>query len=311
MGYAGPLRRNPLFWPYFALICVYVFWGTTYLGIRMALETFPPLTLMAVRFMLSGSIMLIGAKLLGVELPRGRELRMTALYGIMMLGGGNGCLVFAEMWIPSGLAALFITTSPFWMVGLEHLMPGGEKLHAPTLIGIGIGFAGVLVLVAPAAFGAPVGPGMIRGFLVLQLGCILWVTASLLQRRFPNKAHPVVGGAVHQFATGLFYSLIAPFEGRSADWSLRGMLPVFYLVVFGSIIGFSAYVFALEKLPVAIVSTYNYVNPIVAVFLGWLFYREPFGLREAMAMVMIFVGVAAVKYYSRGPTRTIVLERTK
>jgi drug/metabolite transporter (DMT)-like permease len=283
-----------------ALLAVYFFWGTTYLAIRMALESFPPLLLICLRFLLSGTILLIAAILMHAHLPRGRELRMTALYGLIAIGGGNGCLVFAEQWIPSGLAELFVTTGPFWMVGIEHLLPRGERLHLPTLAGIAVGFTGVLILVAPAAFGSPLGPDIVKGFLVLQLGSIFWMTGSLLQRRYPTRAHPVVGGAIQQLATGLAFAIpAAVIPEHAVEWSNRGVLALLYLVVFGSIVGYSAYVYALEKLPIAVLSTYTYVNPVVAVSLGWLFYREPFGLRQTAAMVMIFLGVALVKYWSK------------
>lgn len=279
---------------------MYFFWGTTYLAIRMALESFPPLLLISLRFLLSGGILLIGAKLVGAALPRGRELWMTVFYGIILLGGGNGALVFAEQWIPSGLAALFITTGPFWMVGIEHLLPGGERLHLPTLVGIGVGFTGALVLVAPAATGSPFGPELLKGFIVLQLGTLCWVTGSLLYRRYPTTTHPVVSGAIQQLATGLLVGVPALLVGEHpVEWAGRGVVALFYLVIFGSIVGYSAYVYALDKFPVAIVSTYTYVNPVVAVFLGWLFYREPFGAREAVAMVLIFLGVAWVQYWAK------------
>src|SRR5947209_14060751 len=148
------MAKHPQFRAYLALIAVYFFWGTTYLAIRVALESFPPLVLIAGRFTLSGLIMLIGAKLSGAVLPRGRELWITGLYGVIVLGGGNGCLVFAEQTVPSGLAALLLVTGPFWMVGLEAAFPGGEKLHLPTIAGIVVGCLGVVMLVAPTGAGA-------------------------------------------------------------------------------------------------------------------------------------------------------------
>src|SRR5688572_17043693 len=175
----------------------------------MALESFPPLALVSVRFIASGVIMLAAIRLWGIQLPRGRELWLTAFYGIVILGGGNGCLVFAEQWVPSGTAALFITTSPFWMVGLEAALPGGARLHMPTMAGILIGFLGVLILVAPAAMHSPAGPELLRGFIVLQLGSLCWCLGSLLQRRQPTKAHPVVGGAIQQLATGIAFLPLA------------------------------------------------------------------------------------------------------
>ena len=293
------MSSHPQFKAYLALFSVYFFWGTTYLGIRMALESFPPLTLISARFLASGAIMLAVLKLFGSKIPRGRELWLTALYGIIILGGGNGCLVYAEQWIPSGTAALFITTSPFWMVGLETLLPGGARLHLPTMSGILIGFTGVLILIAPAAMHSPAGAELVKGFLVLQFGCLCWCLGSLLQRRQPTQAHPFVSGAIQQLATGLaFLPLALVVPEHPVHWSARGVWAVAYLVVFGSIVGYSAFIYILEHLPVPVVSTYTYVNPVVAVFLGWLFYSEPFGRRELLAMAAVFTGVAIVKYFS-------------
>ncbi|MGC8881189.1 MAG: EamA family transporter [Bryobacteraceae bacterium] len=290
------MRRSPQFWAYVALISVCFFWGTTYLGIRMALEMWPPMTLVAVRFLLSGSILLLGATALGAELPRGRELALTALYGVVILGLGNGALVLAETWIPSGMAALIITVSPFWMVGLNALLPPREPLHGPTLAGMLIGLLGVGLLVGPGVLaGGATGAAMIQGALVLQAGCASWSLGSLLQKRLPAKAHPIVAGGVQQLAAGLAFVPLALLFPGEIHFSPRGLAALLYLVTFGSIVGYSSYVVALERLPVAVVSLYNYVNPVVAVILGWVFYREPFGWREALAMAVIFTGVGIVK----------------
>jgi drug/metabolite transporter (DMT)-like permease len=134
-----------------------------------------------------------------------------------------------------------------------------------------------------------------KGFLVLQLGMLGWNSGSLIQRSMPTRAHPIVGGAVQQLAAGLACAPWALIAGGQVHWSARGVGALAYLVVFGSIVGYSAFVFAMDRLPVAIVSLYNYVNPVVAVLLGYLIYGEPFGSREAFAMLIIFLGVAVVK----------------
>ncbi len=276
-----------------------LFWGTTYLAIRMALESFPPLILVASRFLTSGAIMLVVAAMLKAHIPRGRELWLTALNGVVVLGLGNAALTYAEVWVASGLAALFVTTSPFWMVGIEAALPGGERLHWPVLGAMAVGFAGAALLVGPGALAGGMSSNAVKGFLVLQFGCLCWALGSILQRRQTAKAHPVVSGAVQQLAAGLAFLLPAIFvREHPVQWSVRGVGAVLYLVVFGSIVGYSAYIYAMDKLPVAIVSIYTYVNPIVAVALGWVFYREPFGPRETAAMAIIFAGVAMVKRYA-------------
>jgi drug/metabolite transporter (DMT)-like permease len=294
------MRSHPHFQAYLALAAVCFFWGTTYLGIRMALESLPPLMLVGLRYTISGTALLLVAFFAKAHLPSGRELWYTALYGVIIIGIGNGCLAFAEVWIPSGLAALFVTTSPFWMVGMEALIPGGERLHAPTLLGMLVGLAGTALLVAPNAIQQGFTGPSLRGFLLLQLGCCGWAFGSILQRRHVTKAHPVVSGAVQQLATGLVF--LGPAfltKTQPIQWTSRSIGAVMYLVTFGSVVGYSAYLYALDKLPVSVVSIYNYVNPVVAVFLGWLFYRERIGFREIVSMLVIFAGVALVKRYGR------------
>ncbi len=297
------MRRHPLFKPYLALIAICFFWGTTYLAIRIGLESFPPLAMVSARFLLSGSLMLAGALAARARLPRGRELLLTALNGVLILGVGNSCLTFAELWIPSGLAALIITASPLWMVGIDALLPGGERLRAAAMAGILVGGAGAVLLVAPRGVGQA-GTALLWGaFFLLQLANFSWSLGSIRQRRMQGLAHPIISGAVQQLAAGLAcLPLVLLERGQPVHWQLRGIAAVLYLVVFGSIVGYSAYVYALDKLPVALVSIYTYVNPIVAVFLGWLFYREPFGWTDAGGMAVIFLGVAVVKRYSPAPT---------
>jgi drug/metabolite transporter (DMT)-like permease len=292
------LPRTPLSKPYVALAAVCFFWGTTYLGIRMSLETFPPLMLITVRYLISGSVLLLFAKSRGLYIPRGRELAAACFSGFLTLGIGNGALVFAEVLIPSGIAGLIVSFSPFWIVGAEALLPGGERLHAPTLAGMFVGLAGAALLFTPDPGTHGFNSALLSGFLILQIGMVGWAFGSIYQRRKAGKAHPVVAGGVQQLAAAL---VLLPFllaiPQPPVHWSTRGVSALLYLVIFGSLVGYSAY--AMDRLPVAIVSIYPYANATVAVFLGWLFYREPFGPRELLAMAIIFAGVAIVKKYSR------------
>ena len=296
------MPRHPHFQAYLALAAVCIFWGTTYLGIRIALESMLPPVLLAVRYTISGTILLAVAYFMKAHLPSGRELWYTALYGVIIIGTGTGCLVYAEQWVPSGLASVFITVSPFWMIGVEALIPRGARLHGPTIAGMFVGLAGTILLVAPDAMREGFGGPILQGFLLLQIGCAGWALGSILQRRHQTKAHPVVSGAVQQLATGLAFVIPAIFaRPHPSTWSARSVGAVAYLVMFGSIVGYSAYIFVLDRLPVSVVSIYNYINPIIAVFLGWLFFREHFGAQEVIAMLIIFAGVALVKRYSRPP----------
>lgn len=280
---------------YAALIAVWVFWGTTYLAIRIALENLPPAFVICSRFLISGSLLLIFARLKGAHLPRGRELRVACVSGLLTLGLGTGGLVFAEVMMPSGLASLFITISPFWMIGLDALA-GGEPLRRRTVLGMLVGFAGTVLLLTPGATGDFVTRPILIGSAILQVGLVGWTVGSLYQRSQPSLAHPIVTGAVQQLTAGIVYLPVALLlRSQPTVLTTRGVLAILYLVVFGSIIAYSAYVYTMERLPVAIASLYSYFNAAVAVFLGWLLLREPFGWREFSGMLIIFAGVAIVK----------------
>lgn len=264
----------------------------------MSLEMFPPLALVSLRYVLSGGLLVGFALARGMHLPRGRELAVACVSGFLTLGIGNGALVISETMVPSGIAGLIVSISPFWMVGTEALFPGGERLHAPTIGGMAVGLVGAALLITPEGVHG-IDRALLIGFLILQLGMAGWSVGSIYQRRQTGKTHPAIAGGVQQLAAGL---ILAPFalgirEGPIHP-SARGVLALLYLVFFGSIVGYSAYMYALDRLPVAVVSVYPYVNAIVAVALGWLFYREPFGGREAVAMVIIFGSVWAVKRFS-------------
>lgn len=268
----------------------------------MALEVFPPALLMGTRYTLSGGILLAAAWLRGAYLPRGRELAEIAATGLATIGAGTGMLVYAETWIPSGLAAVFIAMSPFWMTGIEALWPGGARLRGPVLAGLGVGMAGTILLVSQSASSGAHPREVITGFLLLQIGCAGWALGSIARRRVETKAHPVVTGAVQQFATGVVYLVPALlFGGHHIHPEFRGFAATAYLVLVGSVAGYSAYAYALDRLPVSLVSMYTYVNPVIAVFLGWLIYSEPFGWRETVAVLVIFLGVAMVKRHEGRP----------
>ncbi len=293
-----------------------IFWGTTYLGFRIALDDLGPATIVCIRNFISGAVLVSWGYWKRKEFPRGRDLWLTGAYGILTIGIGNGTLAVAELWTPSGLASLFITTGPFLYAGMDAVMPGGEKLHGPTILGLSVGFLGVIGLVAPAAWTLVTGGdfssggGIVLGFLVLQFSGVCWALGSLLQRNRKVRVHPFVVAGVQQVATGIAFILPAVFEPKDAVWSSSAMGAVLYLAIFGGIVGYGCYMTALNQLPLAIVSICTYVNPVVAVFLGWLVYREAFGVREAAAMAVIFIGVwmvrrasvAAQKFRSNGGT---------
>lgn len=290
---------------YLAMASVSFFWGTTYLGIRVALESLPPLVLVPLRFCLSGSIMLLAARLMGQTFPRRNEWLWSMFHGVMMLGVGNMCLSVSELYIPSSFAALILAASPFWLIGIEAMMPGGERLRASTIAGLLLGVAGVALLLVPNMMKSGFSGNLWTGFLILQIGSLSWNLGSILQRRHESRAHHLVNAAFQQMGAGLIYVLPALLlPHKQVVWNAKGIGAVAYLVVFGSIVGYSSYIYALNHLPVAFVSVYTYINVIVAAILGWIFYREPFGWTETAAMLVIFSGVAAVKRFS-SPSRAL------
>ena len=287
-------RSDPL--AYAALATVCILWGTTYLGIRISLESLPPLYLIAIRYTISGGILVLGAKLFRVRLPSRSELWRTGLCGAICIGIGNGFLAIAELKVPSGTAALFYTTCPFWMVGIDALLPRGHKPRASTLAGLAIGLLGVLLLVLPPAWHEGWTGATVTGFGLLQISALGWTFGALLQRRVRTGSPPVVTGGIQQLAAGLVMFLpAAVFETAPHAITTRSLLAIVYLVIFGSLIGFTAFIHSMARLPVALVSIYLFVNPIVAVFLGWFFFREPFGWTAFWAMLVVFAGIAVVK----------------
>ena len=297
--------QHPHFTAYVALGCVCFFWGTTYLAIRIGVESISPSTLMCARYLASGLLLVAGARWKGAVFPEAREMRRTALYGLITIGLGTGSLAFSEQWVPSGLASLFVATQPFWLVGAEAMGAGGahrERLSKQAVAGMLAGLIGVAYLVAPGiAREATLGRrDMLNAFLLLQFGGVMWSIGSIGQRRLVTRAHPFVNGGVQQLATGVVFLAIAALDGQPSHWTRGAIAAVAYLAVFGGVVGYSSYIFAMDRLPVAIVSVYTYINPIVAVALGWMFLREPLGWREVIAMAVIFAGVAMVKGISRG-----------
>lgn len=292
------MSTKSLYPAYLALIAICFFWGTVYLGIRIAIEYFPPMILMGGRFFVAGVAILLVSAAFKAHMPSWREFLATSFYGVITLGLGIGTLAFAMQWIPSGLAAMLTTTSPFWMVGFEAMLPGGEKPNLLTIGGMCVGLLGVLLLVTPGAMQQGFGSAVVISFLVLQLGCAGFAVGSILERRSATTTHPVINGGIQELATGIVFLVPALFMHQSVTWAWRGVWAVLYLIVFGGIVGYSSYLYAMKHLPVSLVSIYTYVNPVVAVILGSLLYGESFHATDFAAMLVIMTGVLIVKRYS-------------
>ncbi len=257
---------------------VYVFWGSTYLGIDIAVQHIPPALMCATRFTIAGVIMLAYCVLRGQNIRySARELIRLAVVGILLLVGGNLTLSYSELYIPSGLAALLVAIVPLWFLVLDSLMIGHHRVSGRGLLGLGLGFAGTLVLLWPKLTATgELGRKELWYSVALIGGALSWAFGSVLSKKWQSGAPTFAATAWQVFFAGLANFVVA-FVNRDfahVTWTARGIGAVAYLVVGGSLIGYTAYIYILGHAPTAKVSTYAYVNPVVAVFLGWLVLNE-------------------------------------
>jgi drug/metabolite transporter (DMT)-like permease len=292
------MKGRDKFGAYGAWAAVCFFWGTTYLAIRVGLESFPPTLFAGLRFIVAGVVLfLVMSRQRNARLPIGREWFDLGVVGLMLLGVGNGAVVWAEQWVPSGMAALLVATSPFWAAALARIEGDGERVGLRGLLGMAVGFGGLAMLVGPQLFGAELNGKYLLGILIIQVGCFFWQAGSLYATRRPTGVSPLMASSVQMLWAGLILTLAGTLIGEwgAMRFSGRSAGALMYLVVFGSIVAYSAYMYAIQKLPLPLVSTYSYVNPIVALVLGWLVLSEPLGWREGGAALVILLGVALVK----------------
>ena len=281
---------------YAAWIVVCIVWSTTYLAIRVAIETIPPFVMSALRWIPAGGLILAMLKARGERLPPPAAWGSLAVLGFLLIAVGNGALAWAELTIPSGLAALLVTTTPFWIVGVDALMHGGEPLTLRTVAGLAIGFAGIVFLVAPdLQMGS--GTGFLAAFFVTQIGCAAWALGSAYARRRRLEENVLGAAAFEMLFGGVFLLAAGTLRG---EWSMltfnaRTTAAYVYLTLAGSIAAFSAYVYALKHLPVSFVSLYAYINPVMAVVLGTLLLQEPFSWRIVVAGGVVLAGMSLVR----------------
>ena len=307
--------KHERFWAYAAFATICVVWGTTYLFIAIALETVPPLLLTGSRFVIAGMVMLGIAKARGERIPYDlRTLANLALIGFLMVGVGNLAVVWAELLVPSGLAALLVATAPFWMAIIERFRKAGERVSLQSGIGMTLGFIGVALLVSPGISGKW-SINFLLGALAIQVGGICWQLGSAHAKY--NLAHvpPMASAALQMLFGGTIVTIGGFAIGEASRFSLtpRTFAAMAYLTVFGSIIAYSAYVFALANLRTTVTSLYAYVNPVVAVFLGWLILSEPLTGKAIMAMIVILAGVALVQTagWKKKPVPVAAVESVK
>lgn len=283
---------------YVAWIVVCVVWGTTYLGIHVALESIPVAILAGLRWLLAGALLAAVLPLIGQRLPAIRMWPSIAVIGFLMAVVGNGGVVWAQQHVASGLAAVIVAMVPFWTVIVEAFLPHGERVTRRTLTGLVLGFFGIVVLVWPELrVGDDSGLLFVAGVIALQVACAGWALGTSYLKRNPTHGSPLGSLAVQMLLSGVMLLLIATVSGEWARLSFtpRTIGAMAYLVVLGSIVGYTAYLYALKNLPLSTVSLYAYVNPVIAVVLGAVVLDEPFTLRIALASLLVAGGIAVVK----------------
>jgi drug/metabolite transporter (DMT)-like permease len=291
-----------------ALITVYVVWGSTYLAIREAIDTIPPFLMASVRFLIAGGLLYAISIRRGdrvADRPAWPQWRSAIIVGGLLLCGGNGGVSWVEQHVPSGATALLIATIPLWMVVIGFAA-FRERVGARETVGVGIGFGGIALLALAGSSGDGGGHLDTVGVVVALFAAACWATGSLYARRAPLPSRPLVSTAMQMLTGGLLLAIISVATGEPGKVdlsriSLSSVLGLVYLIVFGSLVAFSAYVWLLRNARLSLVATYPYVNPVVAVFLGWAFLSERVTLTTFVAGAIIVVAVALIVSASHRP----------
>jgi drug/metabolite transporter (DMT)-like permease len=293
-----------------AFAAIYFVWGSTYLAIRVVVETLPAFLSAGVRFLIAGGLMFALLRARGGAAPSRPQWRHALITGTLMLVGGNGLVVWAERTLSSGFTALLVALAPVWFALLEWLRPRGERPQLKTIIGIIVGFAGVVFLVQARGTTAGISGEWPSALAVIVAG-ICWAGGSLYSKYSSNTASPWMSAAAQMLCGGAALLVVGFLIGEPfrTDWSRisgRSLIALGYLIVFGSWIGFSAYVWLLKASTPARISTYAYVNPVIAVLLGWAFLGEKVTSGMMSGAVVILLGVAII---SVPPTAIISIVR--
>ena len=290
-----------------AFAAVYLIWGSTYLGIRFAVETLPPFLMGGGRFLLAGGILYSFLRYRGAAQPSRPDWTNAFIVGTLLLGIGNGGVNWAEQHVPSGLVALIIAVTPVWFALFDWLRPGGTRPKVTTVIGIVIGFGGMVFLVNPAAAASGTGIDP-KGLAAVLAASIAWAFGSLYSRYTPKPLEPLMGGALQMLAGGAVLCLVGVLAGEADAFSIhrastRSLIAFAYLTLIGSLVGFTAYSWLLKTTTPARVSTYAYVNPVIALFLGWAFAGEVLTGRIVAAAAVILLGVVIILSPSSSPPK--------
>ena len=291
-----------------ALLALYIVWGSTYLGIKVTIETIPPFFHAGIRFLISGIILVVWQRAAGQSMPTRRQWMSTAIIGILLLLGGNGLVAWAEQFIPSGIAALIIGSSPMFLVLAEALRPGGVKPNWQAIVGLLIGFTGIFILVGPSNISGSATKINPFGVAALLSACLFWATGSIYSKNadLPKSSLMTTGAQMLTGSVGLF--VVSVLTGELSKWdpagvSMRSIYGLSYLIFVGSLIGFASYGWLLQNAPISLVATYAYVNPIVAVLLGSWFASEKLEPHIWLATAIIIGSVMFINSRSRPKVR--------
>ena len=297
-------RHGPL--PWLALFTVYLVWGSTYLAIRVVVRELPPFAAAGMRFLAAGLVMAVAACVKDDARPSGRQLVDYALIGVLLLGFGNGLVMWSEQQIPSGIAALLVATVPLFMTLLDGLRRGGQPWTVRAWAGTLLGLAGVVLVARPEG-------GVARqhwgGIAALQLATFSWAVGSLWSQATPRRLPVFTAAAIEMLAGAVALGIESRLAGedlaRMGAASPTAWSALAYLVVFGSLVAFTAFAYCLHELPASTVGTYAYVNPVVAVVLGALLLHEPvsLGLLVGAAMILAAVLLTTLKPRPRASSR--------
>lgn len=280
-----------------AWLLVCVFWGSTYLAIKIGVGVLPPFLFAGLRFAIAGGLLLVVALAFGDTLPRRAEdWRTSAIVGVFLLAGGNAFVVWSEQYTPSGVASVFVVTVALWMAFFDATIPGGtSRLTWQVILGLLAGFFGTALLVG--ANPREILTADLRGPIALTCASASWSLGSIYAKRHPTQSSSYMSAAIQMLAGGLTVTIVGSLLGEWGQWHLtgRGAAAIAYLVVFGSIVGYSAYSYALRHASATIVGTYAYVNPVIAVLLGWIILGEQISGRMIVAIALTLAAVVWIQ----------------
>jgi drug/metabolite transporter (DMT)-like permease len=277
-----------------AFLCVCIVWGSTYLAIKIGVSAFPPALFAGFRFLPAGIAMIVYARIKGLEFPNLFDIRRHSVIGLFLLVGGNGGVVLASQWVYSGLTSLIVASMPIFMALIELAFPGSGKIGGRGWFGLILGFCGVILLVVT---NSGTGAVNLAGAVILVCAAIFWSIGSVYSKQFKATGSIVTHIGIQMLAGGISFIIIGLLMGESSRISLspQGIGSILYLAVFGSILGYSCYIYVLGRWPAAKAGTYAYVNPIVAIFLGGLILKEVISLSVILCAVVILGGVFLVQ----------------